>query len=262
MRQAFSKIRYSFTVASLAVSLAALCASPAAAGLSDLVVHNITMNSACQTIVTIGNAGDTALPAGTRIEVRIQRVQDGRGAGGWTAPFVLRQPLAPKAQLSSGGSVQLISGTMEVRAEVDPNRKIPETNENNNRLIRTFTCAGSADLTAEIVSVGPNPAVGAPIAVQARIRNVGTAAMPWPAKVAARLYRIDARGRRDRRSVVEKIVPLAVVSPSGQRLISVQLQPKEQQPGRYEVRVEADSAKRIDETNERNNSARTVVEVR
>lgn len=262
MRQLNRRMSPFLSTGALAITLLALSASPAVAGQIDLVVRDITMNTACQTIVTIANMGDTALPTGTRIEVKIQRTQNGKGAGGYLMPFVLRQPLAPQGQLSSGGSVQLISGTMDVWADIDPNRQIVESNENNNRALRTFTCAGSADLTAEIASVGPSPPAGTPITLQVRVRNIGTAAMPWPTSLTARLYQVDQRGRRNRRSTVETTAPLAVIEPGGQRLVNLQLQPKAPGAGRYELQVEADPGDRVAETNERNNSDRTVVDVR
>lgn len=116
-------------------------AHTASAGLADLVVADAVLNDECKLDITIANMGD-GLPLGKSFHVRIQASKDGKGAGGWLMPVKNKN-----GELSSqGGRLMFhffpltIQGTVTVQIDVDHFRKIVESNDDNNRMLRTFTC--------------------------------------------------------------------------------------------------------------------------
>lgn len=113
----------------------------ALAGLADLVVSDAKLKSNCKLDIYIRNMGD-GLPKSSSFTVRIQAIKDNKGAGGWLMPVRNKN-----GELSTtGGELMFhffpltIQGEMSVQIDVDHFRKIPESNENNNRMLRTFTC--------------------------------------------------------------------------------------------------------------------------
>jgi hypothetical protein len=129
-------------VAAAAFLLALFVPSGSAlAGLADLVVSDAKLKSNCKLDIYIRNMGD-GLPRGKAFTVRIQAVKDNKGAGGWLMPVQNKN-----GELSTtGGELMFhffpltIQGEMSVQIDVDHFRRIPESNEDNNRMLRTFTC--------------------------------------------------------------------------------------------------------------------------
>ena len=131
---------------SILFSISLLAASfivPQAAWAVDLVVADVQVNDECRLDITIKNIGAPTL-ANLSFGVRVQAVKDGKGAGGYTTPITN----SPAFKQTGGGLTYhlyplVISGPTEVRIEVDVYRKVPESDEDNNRMIRTVTCGAS-----------------------------------------------------------------------------------------------------------------------
>ncbi len=125
------------------VFLFVMCGASAYAGLPDLAVSDMVMTSEGKLDIMLVNVGDDWPSQNFVFNVNIQASKDGKGAGGWSQPIVQAPEIGPH-----GGTLLFhffpltIDGTVMVQVDVDHNRTIVEANEDNNRMIRTFTFGG------------------------------------------------------------------------------------------------------------------------
>ncbi len=131
----------------LSVLLGALglyCTAGASSELPDLVVTDIAVNAECRPVVTLRNQGSGSLlsaadygPTG----ISVQFIKGDKPFGGWS---LLGAEI--EAVRTPGGSLTkifppLIEGDVEIQVILDSTDKVSESNETNNTLTRSLSCA-------------------------------------------------------------------------------------------------------------------------
>ncbi len=122
--------------------------------LPDLIVSDIRLVNGCQIEVTIKNIGATGVLAANYNlpdAVAVQMYKDNQPWGGiilagFDSAGNLKQPGGSASWIwfPSAENLKLSAGTHNIKVEVDSNKKLAESNENNNVLSRTLRCQQSA----------------------------------------------------------------------------------------------------------------------
>lgn len=108
--------------------------------LPDLTVHNVKLKD-CYVIITIANLGGSGFPSHREGQVNVRFLQSGKDAGSWSYNVLYAPRLQKKGgKLTFTVNKKMIEGTMEVLIHIDPDNRILELNENNNKTNRSFTC--------------------------------------------------------------------------------------------------------------------------
>lgn len=162
------------TSRSIPVLLALLASAAAQASpLPDLTISDITVNSQCQPVITIGNLGPGELPASamyTGSTAHLQLYMDGDGVGAWGMGKPELKPAGGSFTFIVTSTNHLVSGQSVVRATIDENSMVTEANETNNKLSRTLSCTPALpDLTIDQLTFDNE------CRVQVTIRNIGNA---------------------------------------------------------------------------------------
>lgn len=114
--------------------------------LPDLVISNIEINGECQLQVTITNQGTGPVPQSAYQSpggLSVSFFKDGASFGGWGLDAIdpQRSLTNPGASVSWLREGYKLNGTAQIRVAADiPRNVVAESNENNNSLIKTFSC--------------------------------------------------------------------------------------------------------------------------
>lgn len=126
----------------VAIAVALGAGSPAAQGLPNLIVSNITSLEGCNVAVTLKNQGPGVLPplpAGATEGYEVQYLKDGVPLGSVRLSLSVVGVLRP----AGGTFVELIGpfdGDVEITATVDSAHEVAEANESNNTTTKRVSC--------------------------------------------------------------------------------------------------------------------------
>lgn len=127
--------------------------------LPDLTIADLKVNANCQIEVTIRNLGPGSLPesamyVGSSPSLNLYR--DNNSAGFWKMDKQELKPPGGTYVFVVLAANHVVSGSQNIRAEIDSSKLVTEANENNNALARTLTCSPKLpDLVVDKIEFAP-----------------------------------------------------------------------------------------------------------
>jgi hypothetical protein len=133
----------------------------------DLIVSNIALNNECRLEITLTNGGPGPMPLSAYDPIQspsINFYKDGAAFGGWGL-----NSIDPQQALTTPGSSitwtrqnPQLSGTVDIRVNIDAAQELAESNEANNDFTQTVCCGECAPEPEPEPEPQPSPAETAP----------------------------------------------------------------------------------------------------